>query len=186
MAICIKTARLQDRADDLYQEFFLALCEIKDNRLIEAYEGNYLPYFCYGIICNLWSNKDRVKRYENGRTSPLHYISDINLTFSQSQNISDDLHEYDFNPFESLSSDDEEYNHDIDELNEKALKQVEQDRQSEDRDIHFRANVFYYSYFKNKNPREFHKKTGIPYHVVLESYNKYKERLNQLCSQPTY
>jgi DNA-directed RNA polymerase specialized sigma24 family protein len=173
-SICIKIAVRQDLADDLYQEFFLSLLNIKDDRLTLAYEGKYLEVFCYGIIHNIWSMRGRCKKYENGSTSPLYNATDniYNLDMFEDIEVLDHL-----DPHTAL-----ELLEEADISKEDIIKQVEKDKTSTDRTTMFRAHVFYQSMFNFKNPRKFAEVSNIPYRVVLHSFNEYKSHLNkQLC-----
>ena len=76
-SICKKIAKKPHLADDLYQEFFLSLLEIKDERLIEAKKGGYLEVLCVGIISNIWGKRYRVKTYVNGSTSTLYEMCEF-------------------------------------------------------------------------------------------------------------
>lgn len=176
-SICIKIAVRHDLADDLYQEFFLSLLNIKDDRLILAYEGKYLEVFCYGIIHNIWSMRGRCKKYEKGSTSPLY-------------NATDNIYNLDmFDDVEVIDVPDYLDPHTLLEIMEEShitkddiIKQVERDKTSTDRTTMFRAHVFYQSMFNFKNPRKFAEVSNIPYRVVLHSFNEYKSHLNkQLC-----
>lgn len=167
--------------------------EAKDEGLIKANKGGYLSLFCYGIIQNIWSNRNRIKRYKKGKTSNFHYLCDSFKQLDRSTKNPESLEDLDEmafqhedSYFDRIESDSYSgYNSELDIAEQKMLKQINDDMNSPDRDLHFRANIFYYSNYKYKNPRAFHKHTGIPYRVVRESFNIYKERLQKICLQPT-
>lgn len=166
-SVCKKIAKHQYLADELYQEFFLLLCEITDDRLVEAKSGGYLEVYCIGIIHHIWSNRIRVKKYSNGSTSSLFNWSNISMTFDAISSI-----EWDSNLDEEILFD----------SNYESIKnQIEKDLSSSDRNEWFRASVFVQSNNVCKNPREFAKKSKIPYNVVLKNNKLYKEKLREKC-----
>jgi hypothetical protein len=165
-------------ADELYQEFFLSLCEITDKRLEEAYKEGYLEVFCVGTINNIWGKRDRVKTYATGSTHPLHEISNttIQIVHTEEENKSG-LKECRIEGSKLV------YDPGIDHLYNKASDIIEQDRVSCIEMERFNSRVFLYSNTIFKSPRQFAKRSKIPYSVTLAAYNNYKETLKKrLCN----
>jgi hypothetical protein len=183
-SICKRLAKRPDKTDELYQEFFLALCEIRDNRLIEAHEGKYLEVFCVGAINNIWNKRFRVKTYANGSTSPLYELNNHTARIINAD-IDDETGLY-YSPDrmgcvpESMIASPEDPEIDISpEAIDHMKELVELAKVSDDPTTRFRARVFDYSRNKYKNTRQFSKASNIPYNVCLESYNIFKEHLKQ-------
>lgn len=182
MSICKQVAKRPHLADDLYQEFFLTLLEIKDDRLIKANEEGYLEVLCVGVINNIWGKRDRVKTYVNGKTSPLHEAMDMAVRIERQRH--DDQVESMINVIyeEHLSAESDEYdfNKDIDVI--KAHHAIDTYKESSNVSDRFRARVFYYVETKYKNVRRFSAASGIPYRVCLTAYHAFKEKIKQdLC-----
>jgi DNA-directed RNA polymerase specialized sigma24 family protein len=166
LSVCKGVAKKPHLTDDLYQEFILALLEINDNRLVEANNGKFLEVFCVGVINNIWINKDRVKSYESGKTSPFfEYCNTIELDES--------LH------FESNVT---EYNYTY----EYVKKVVDKEVDSSNKDTMYKARVFNYSYFEYKNPKKFSEHSKIPYQAVIKTCQQYKEKLKQMFKKEYY
>jgi len=163
-SICKKLARIPYLADELYQEFILQILENKDGRLIKAKENNYLTIFCVGIINNIWNSRNRVKCYTNGNTSPL---------FEFSRGV-----EVDESTFKEVNGND--YDSSIDERHDKVIKQIETDRNSEDKGLWFEANVFYHATNTHKNVYQLSKNSNIYYGTAFKAYKSYLKRL-QSC-----
>lgn len=174
--------------DELYQEFFLALCEIKDKRLIKANNEGYLDVLCVGIIHNIWNKRNRVKTYENGSTSRLHEMSNgmkgiSTVCFGKSDS-------YD-GPFSSIDEVNECFIADVSEMyDEKIDHQHNLIQNTVDRDKAnggdegYKARVFWYSHTLFKNPKQFSKHTHISYRATLLAYHGYREKLQnelKLC-----
>lgn len=175
-------------ADELYQEFFLALCETTDNRLVMAYEGKYLDVLCVGIINNIWGKRNRVKTYANGTTHPLYEVSSSTIPITnRDQDLPNEKKVKDWYIRESHIPSEPEYDVVKDIRSETAIDHMKELVQiamdSQDQSERFRARVFHYSRFKYKNTRQFAKASGIPYNVCLEAYNNFKEKIKsvQLC-----
>lgn len=181
-SICKKIAKRPFLADELYQEFFLALCEIKDRRLIEAQAGGYLEVFCVGIINNIWTRRDRVKSYRTGNTHPLHMITEYCLTISNKENADGENTEKNGEIFESHLPG-EEFDLDGELQNQFAQSRVreliEEAKESIDPSQRFRARVFDYSTFKYKDPRKFSRISGIPYYVCRRATADFKKYLEK-------
>lgn len=178
-SVCKSIAKKPYLADDLYQEFFLALCEIKDNRLVEAKEGGYLEVLCVGVINNIWGKRYRVKMRDVGQTHPLHeHCNSMKSIQSEGpdHNMSRVKNIRDVIPEHHMADVSEPYEENDPEEVKKAL---EKSMNSADPSERFRARVFYYSIFKYKNPRQFAINSGIPYNICLEANNIYKEKLRQ-------
>lgn len=174
-SICKQIAKKPHLADELYQEFFLSLCEIKDNRLLDARSGGYLEIFCIGIINNIWKNRGRVKVYKNGNTSPLYELHGITIVPGDVE-VAGCLSE------ETILIEDEDYDYtrDINEI--KLQKLIEKYKESEDVMDRFYSRVFYYSKFKYKNVRQFSVKSKIPYGVCLRAYESFKDKIkSEIC-----
>lgn len=152
-------------ADDLYQEFILALCEIKDDRLTKAREGGYLEVFCVGVINNIWNNRKRIKSYVNGSTSNLFEYTSSGLDETITYKYIVEEEKYDINKDIKYS---------------KTLKIIDSDKSSGDLNLWYDSQVFYHSTFTHKNPRQLSQKSGIAYLNVLNAYKRYKERLKKL------
>jgi hypothetical protein len=176
-------------ADELYQEFFLSLCEINDNRLVEAKAGGYLEVLCVGVINNIWGKRFRVKTYANGSTNPLYDMS-CNMIQIVQVDVSEDFDSRlargaRVMPEMAIPSHDT-YDHDKDRRTQRATEQVKElielAKNSENETERFRARVFDYSRSIYKNTRQFSKASKIPYNVCLESYNIFKENLKQKLS----
>lgn len=167
----------------MYQEFFLTLCEIKDNRLIEAYEGKYLEVLCVGVINNIWGKRNRVKTYKNGTTSPLYELRNYNLGIrAWVEHEEDSNRKKDLVSLENIVFEKEEYNFNRD-IDETILHHIiDKHKVSENPNERFISRVFYYSRFKYKNVRTFAKESGIPYGVCCSAYNKFKKIIKEeLC-----
>lgn len=183
-SICKKIAKKPHLADDLYQEFFLSLLEIKDERLIEAKKGGYLEVLCVGIISNIWGKRYRVKTYVNGSTSTLYEMCEFHKTItieerlpsSNSENRISEVFE------EHLPESTEEYDFNRD-LNEILLHHViDKYKESRNETERFEARVFYHSTFKYKNPKQFSRASEIPYLVCLRAYKRFKTKVKEeLC-----
>lgn len=173
-------------ADELYQEFFLSLCELKDDRLIQAKEGGFLEVYCISIIHHIWSNRGRVKRYSNGRTSPLFECNDITISdpsIPVNKRYLKKTQSEGFIDFE-LEDDSDQYANEIDHAYSEVMEQVERDLSGDDRNEWFRASVFLQLNTNFKNAREFSIKSKIPYNVVREANQLYKQKLKDKCRMP--
>lgn len=189
-SICNKVARKPHLAEDLYQEFFLSLCEIKDERLVKAKVEGYLEVLCVGIINNIWGKRYRVKTYENGTTSPMYELVEAHKPIENLilPDHLDHLHKGHVLE-EHLEHTNEEYDEALDISNEKTMEQikkiVEQKMDSSDISERFRARVWFYSNFKYKNPRQFSICAKIPYRVSREAHHAFRESLKKelkLCA----
>lgn len=184
MAICKQIAKRPHLADDLYQEFFLSLCEIKDDRLSNASDGGYLEVFCYGIISNIWGKRHRVKSYKTGSTSPLYELHN-----NAKRILRDDGEWMDVSKRSRESairedhlSDNREYDFNRD-INEAMLHHIiEKYKESPKIDDRFRSRVFYYSRFKYKSVREFADASGIPHRTCARAFKSFKQTIKEeLC-----
>lgn len=182
-SICKKIAKKPHLADDLYQEFFLSLLEIKDERLIEAKKGGYLEVLCVGIISNIWGKRYRVKTYVNGSTSTLYEMCEFHNYIDAETRLEDvsSLIAGKTNE-EHLPESTDEYDFDRD-LNEILLHHViDKYKESRNETERFEARVFYYSKFKYKNPKQFSRASEIPYLVCLRAYKRFKTKVKEeLC-----
>lgn len=182
-SICKKIAKKPHLADDLYQEFFLSLLEIKDERLIEAKKGGYLEVLCVGIISNIWGKRYRVKTYVNGSTSTLYEMCEFHNYIDAETRLEDvsSLIAGKTNE-EHLPESTDEYDFDRD-LNEILLHHViDKYKESRNETERFEARVFYYSKFKYKNPKQFAIASEIPYLVCLRAYKRFKTKVKEeLC-----
>lgn len=170
-------------ADELYQEFFLALCEIKDNRLVDAYEGKWLEVLCVGIINNIWGKRDRVKTYEKGTTHPLHEMCNHLLSIKYEDREWKEGRPDPWTVLESHLTGGEEF--DLD----KAMKQervrehvkelIEIAKESDNKDERFKARVFEYSTLVYKDPRKFSRASQIPYFVCWKATSDFKKQIIQ-------
>lgn len=175
-SICKQIAKKPHLAEDLYQEFFLSLCEIKDQRLEDASSGGYLEVFCVGVIHNIWKNRGRVKKNKNGNTSPLHELSGI-MIVPGCVDDSDNRGGYILD--DHIPNNQEEYDH-LRDINEQRLHQlIERYKESEDLMDRFYSRVFYYSKFKYKNVRQFSVNSKIPYGVCLRAYESFKGKIKE-------
>lgn len=184
-SICKSIAKKPYLADDLYQEFFLALCEIKDDRLVVAKTEGYLEVLCVGIINNIWGKRYRVKKREIGDTHPLHELcnSHIPVLFGRPKyDMYDETYCGELPKGAILEERLMVEEHKIDFDEEKAKELIQQSMDSDDQNERFNSRVFYYSRFKYKSPLQFHKHSGIPARVCYYAYNNYKEQLiKKLC-----
>lgn len=57
-AILSKITSNHDLKDDLRQELFLILCEKEDEVILDAYENNYLIYYCIRILKNQYHSSN--------------------------------------------------------------------------------------------------------------------------------
>ena len=182
-SICKKIAKKPHLADDLYQEFFLSLLEIKDERLIEAKKGGYLEVLCVGIISNIWGKRYRVKTYVNGSTSTLYEMCEFHNYIDAETRLEDvsSLIAGKTNE-EHLPESTDEYDFDRD-LNEILLHHViDKYKESRNETERFEARVFYHSTFKYKNPKQFSRASEIPYLVCLRAYKRFKTKVKEeLC-----
>lgn len=160
LSICKSIAKQTHLAEDLHSEFITSLLEIKDNRLTEAKEGGYLEVFCVGIINNIWNNRNRVKTYITGKTSPL-------FEYSNTVSVAE-------NSFDIAQS---EYNHRIDYTYKAATKLINKERNSPNDTVMYNSSVFYHSNYTCKNAFQYSKKSNIPYMTVKTTYNNYKKYL---------
>lgn len=183
-SICKKTAKKPHLADDLYQEFFLSLLEIKDDRLIEAKERGYLEVLCVSIISHIWGKRYRVKTYQKGSTSTLYEMCNFHKHIgveerSDGKGNENRTHEV---SEEHIPSTEDEYDFDRD-LNEILLHHViDSYKESKNETERFEARVFYYSRFKYKNPKQFSIASEIPYLVCLRAYKRFKTKIKEeLC-----
>ena len=182
-SICKKIAKKPHLADDLYQEFFLSLLEIKDERLIEAKKGGYLEVLCVGIISNIWGKRYRVKTYVNGSTSTLYEMCEFHNYIDAETRLEDvsSLIAGKTNE-EHLPESTEEYDFNRD-LNEILLHHIiDKYKESRNETERFEARVFYHSTFKYKNPKQFSRASEIPYLVCLRAYKRFKTKVKEeLC-----
>ena len=182
-SICKKIAKKPHLADDLYQEFFLSLLEIKDERLIEAKKGGYLEVLCVGIISNIWGKRYRVKTYVNGSTSTLYEMCEFHNYIDAETRLEDvsSLIAGKTNE-EHLPESTDEYDFDRD-LNEILLHHIiDKYKESRNETERFEARVFYHSTFKYKNPKQFSRASEIPYLVCLRAYKRFKTKVKEeLC-----
>lgn len=170
-------------ADELYQEFFLALCETTDNRLIEAHAGGWLEVLCVGIINNIWGKRGRVKTYVNGQTSPLYELGNWTTHIKYEERDWQGEDKYPNEVVESHIPGGEEFDFDKAMRQEKARTQIkemiEQAKESNNKDERFRARVFEYSTFTYKDPRKFSKASNIPYFVCWKATSDFKKQIIQ-------
>lgn len=165
-SICRKLTKSQERAEDLHSEFILKLLEIKDEKLIKAKGGGYLEIYLIETINNLWNNRDRIKSYKNGTTSPL-------FTYSSTSDIE----------VEYLAEMDDEYDYESDiqlkQAEDRVIEKIEQDINSSDINVMYESRVFNYSYRVFKNPRQFSDKSKIAYTTIIMSNHRYGEKLKK-------
>lgn len=179
MSICKQIAKRPHLADDLYQEFFLSLLEIKDERLVEAYNGGYLEVLCVGIINNIWGKRDRVKTYVNGRTSPLYETRGVLIINGKESEDSDYDNWGGFILAERLVDETPEYDFKRD-IDETILHHIiDKYKESVNQDERFISRVFWYSKFKYKNVGQFAKESGIPRGVCYAAYKRFKQKIKE-------
>ncbi len=164
----------------------MSLLEIKDNRLIEAYDNKYLEVLCVGVINNIWGKRNRVKTYKNGKTSPLYELAEFHRVIVNEPSW--DLFDTDRRPNESViraehlpdEGKDYDFNRDIDET--LLLHIIERHKESRVQDERFISRVFYHSRFTYKNVRTFAKESGLPYGVCCSAFNRFKKIIKEeLC-----
>lgn len=183
-SVCRGLAKKPHLAKDLHSEFILAVLEIKDNRLIDAKEGGYLEVFCIGIINSIWKNRNRVKSYVVGTTSPL-------FEFTSTLETTEDY----------FDAPEPNYNYKLDSFSKEVSKIISEDINSSDQDTMYNARVFYYSYNKQlpdvkednvklkieiDNPKQYAELSKIPYPTVIKSCNLVKEKLRKLFKSKIY
>jgi hypothetical protein len=185
--ICRKLARKDYLADDLYQEFFLALCEVKDNRLVEAYENKYLEVLCVGIINNIWGKRNRVKTYSNGKTSPLYELTGAMWSFDfdpveAKTGVESGKHEGNFKNHHEKMLEDKSVSYDTskDEFLQEVRSLVGKSMNSDNENERFISRVFHYSAFKFKDIKEFSRQSKIPYGVCRRAYKEFKTKVEEL------
>ena len=177
-SICKGLAKRHHLADDLLQEFHLAICEIGNDELTIIRDKGYLEVYCVGIINNIWNkynSKITIKKNANGSTSPFFEYSKYAVE----------------NPvYVSTGS----YDIKIDYEYKKAKDIIEQDTVSKDKDIMYKARTFAYalSYKVDvnngkieeggvfKNARDLALKMGGEYHTVYQAVKNYQKRLKDL------
>lgn len=178
-SICKKIAKKPDMADELYQEFFLAICETADSRLVEADTGGFLEVLCVGIINNIWGKRHRVKTYEKGSTHPLHEICNYTACIVREDNLDERDGRKHYRVFEQHLPGGEEFDLDKAMKHERARdfvrELIEVNKESDDQSQRFRARVCEYSNLVYKNPRQFSRISGIPYRVCREANNQFKQ-----------
>lgn len=165
--LCIKLAKRKHLADELRQEFHLALCEMGEAKIKELEDKCELNFYCVGMINNIWNkyyNQLGDKKNKNAKTNPFFEYSRISIG-------------------EPTYMVDETYNINYDICYKEAVKQIEKDTQSSNRETMFRSRVFNYSVTEYANPRQFSKDSKIPYPSVIFNFNKYKERLVKLLDK---
>jgi len=177
--LCKKIAKT-DIANDLYQEFILAVLEAKTEKLEKAFNGKYLNVYCVGIIYNLWSMRNRRKAYKNGKTSNLHQLTDwginldgLNDPTNEDSNNENDKYERRF--FQDLFSEDPDDN--LDENFSIVKEEIERCMNSTDKTTHYDAHVLFNSFLYYKNPREFSRETGIEYMAVRQSIQRISNKI---------
>lgn len=192
--LCVKIAKHQDLADDLYSEFLKSLLEMAPEKLEEVSKQDYFNVFCVGIINNIWGMRDRVKTYKVGTTSPLYKYSSSFETVKTTYIVSSDggkkklgyeYYEEDKEVHDVIDVT-EDYDFTIDYKSKDMEDILLNEWNNENRDKMFQARVFYYSYIEHKNPKQFSKKTGIPYYVVINAINRMKETLRKKLKTKIY
>lgn len=157
-------------ADELHQEFLLRLCEMDQLELEQSKQGGYLDWTCFTVIRNIWSRKKFHKQNKNGKTSPFfeyvnnHEVEDIGVSSE------DALAVIEPDIFASCSV-------------------IQQDINSSDIELNFKARVFAYSVGmridngivnfggKFKSERAFARESGIPHSTAYKAFNEYKSIL---------
>lgn len=158
------------------------MCEISDDRLVNAKNGGFLEVFCYGIISNIWGKRDRVKTYKTGCTSPLYEIDGVLISNGAKHD------ENDSKPWENLILSEQlpdtgteyDFNRDIDEALLHHI--IDKYKESPRIDERFRSRVFYYSRFKYKSVKEFSDASGIPHRTCARAFKLFKQTIKEeLC-----
>jgi hypothetical protein len=158
-AICRTIAKREHLADDLYQEFILRLLEQSDSKVNEAHEQGYLEWYCISIINSIWNQRNRIKTYTVGKTSPLfEYSNVIDTEFSFTQ------------PTPT-------YDVDFDYTQERALDIIKSEYDSPNNELMYTARVFFHSNYTFKNTRKFAEKSTIGYRSLIKTCTKYKKML---------
>ncbi len=175
LSICKKLAKREHLADDLLQEFRLAICEMGNEKLEKHRE--HIEIFCVGIINNIWnkySNQLTIKKNVNGATSPLFEFSKYAVE----------------NPvFVSTGT----YDVKVDYIYKWAKDQIERDIVSKDTTTMAKSRTFAYSLGykinpnngkieeggKFKNARDFSIQLKGEYHTVYKQYKSYQKRLKE-------
>jgi hypothetical protein len=180
-SICIGLAKRPHLADDLLQEFHLAICEIGENELNDVRDKGFLEVYCVGIINNIWNkynSKITIKKNANGKTSPFFEYSKFAVE----------------NPVYVSSG---SYDYKVDYIYKKAKEIIEQDTVSKDKDLMYKSRTFAYAlnYKINvdngkiqdggmfKNARDLAIKMGGEYHTVYKAVKNYQKRLKEILNK---
>lgn len=175
-SICKQIAKRKEQAEELHSTFILRLLEMKEKQkqfLQSMKQDGTLEVYCIGIINNVWHDRNRVKCYEVGSTSPLfQYTSTFEIphTYNEEEGIS---------PEEFFSEPTDDYDDSIDHLSIKAREIIERDCDNPQVETMYKARVFKYSYIEFDNPDQFAKKVGIPRASVRHTCYQYRHYLNE-------
>jgi len=157
-ALCIKLAG--SLGEDLHSEFIEAILKGGEG-LDKAYREQYIDVYCVGTIHNIWGKRDRHKQNENGQTSSLFMYAS-------------GLKEQETNPIEYFTTS-TEYDFSYDYKYTKAEKIIESEKDHPDISRRHNARIYYYSYCKYKNAKEFSRESGLPYRHVVLKCKEFKE-----------
>ncbi len=114
--------------------------------------------FCVGVISNIWSNRNRVKTTDKGKTSPL-FVQTI------------------VNPIEFVSTND--FTYDYQYISKEVKTFIQKEMNDSNNNTWYKSRVFYNSYLVYKNPKQFSEDVKIPYISVIKTCNQYKEKLKK-------
>ena len=141
-----------------------------ESKLIEAQNGGYLDWYCFSVISNIWGNRNRLKCIEKSSTSPLFETSgSIESEFIDNY---EHIPEIDYYPYVKES-----------------IRYIQEDINSNDIILNFRARVFAYSVGLKiedgivrlggtiRSIREFSRTSKIPMSACHSAFTNYKETL---------
>ena len=174
-ALCIKLAG--SLGEDLHSEFIEAILKGGEG-LDKAYREQYIDVYCVGTIHNIWGKRDRHKQNENGQTSPLfNYTNtfDLKTKWSQESEYGDSSTVHFISPEEFFSEPQTDYDFSYDYKYTKAEKLIENEKDHPDISRRHNARIYYYSYCKFKNAKEFSRESGLPYRHVVLKCKEFKE-----------
>lgn len=176
-SVCKDIAKRKELAEELHSTFILSVLEMKPEQktfLQTLSDSGNLEVYCIGIINRIWNNRNRVKSYEKGSTSPLFDYSstlDIKVNYGDSEDS--------LSPEEFFSKPTEDYNINIDYISNEARELIERECDSPNMARMYKARVFKYSYIENANPDQFSKKVKIPRASIRATCYQFRDFLKQ-------
>lgn len=169
-SICKKIAK--DLSEDLYQEFFVVLCEYAPEKIEGIYARGELKYFCVSLLYQMFHFK-RTPFHRKFRKD-VHFVELESKKFVYDEEFADMVYVDDI-----LFISDQGYDFDTDTLLERIDDKLKSDLSSSESSEWYNAKIFSL-YMQEGSSRKLAKKINIPYRSIAHTVKQYKEKLRLL------